>query len=85
MFCITILFGAPGPKAPVSFAAVDESCCRSVHRDRSDVARIFANDDYRIVLIISSVVMATGCNYFLSVHCLEHGVWHLRINSYLYA
>lgn len=56
-----------------------------MHRDRSDVARIFANDDYRIVLIISSVVMATGCNFFLSVHCLEYGVWHLRINSYLYA
>lgn len=56
-----------------------------MHRDRSDVVRIFANDDYRIVLIISSVVMATGCNFFLSVHCLEHGVWHLRINSYLYA
>lgn len=43
---------APGPKVPVSFVAGDESCWRFVRRDRSDVARIFTNDDYRIALII---------------------------------
>ena len=35
----------PGPKVPVSFVAGDESCWRIVRRDRSDVARIFINDD----------------------------------------
>lgn len=52
MFCIKTLFGTPGPKVPVSFVAGDESCWRFVRRDRSDVARIFINDDYRITLII---------------------------------
>lgn len=47
-----MLFGTPGPKAPVSFVAGNESCWRFVCRDRSDVARIFINDDYRIALII---------------------------------
>ena len=48
-----MLFGTPGPKAPVSFVAGDESCWRFVCRDRSgDVARIFTDDDYRIALII---------------------------------
>lgn len=51
-----MLFGTPGPKAPVSFVAGNESCWRFVCCDRSDVARIFINYDYRIALII-------GCRY----------------------
>lgn len=51
-----MLFGTPGSKAPVSFVAGDESCWRFVCRDRSDVAQIFTNDDYRIAIASKMLV-----------------------------